>query len=115
MKSAYIISEKGGGDNDIDRCFFCRDQDETFTRAEMRYIENDTLALVECIDALCISLGKQIQYIPYTATGIVREELRQIGKKHDAHKEFLRTALSYDQNESSSQCFTGDSVILTAL
>ena len=99
-----VHHKKAVGSWDYDKI---RDQDETFTRAELRYIENDTLALVECIDALCVSLGKQIQYIPYTATGIVREELRQIGKQHDAHKEFLRTALSYEQNEKFQSMFHG--------
>ena len=86
-----------------------RDQTDkpSFSRSELRYIENDTLALVECIDALCISLNKQVAYLPYTATGIIREELREIGKKHDAHKEFLRTALSYEQNEIFQLMFHG--------
>ena len=84
-----------------------RDQGETFTRAEKRYIENDTLALVECIDALCVALNKQVQYLPYTATGIVREELREIGKKHQAHKEFLRCALTYEQNQIFEMMFHG--------
>ena len=84
-----------------------RDQGETFTRAEMRYIENDTLALVECLDAICINLKKSISSIPYTATGIVREELREIGKKHDAHKEFLRCALTYEQNEKFMMLYHG--------
>ena len=86
-----------------------RDQTDkpSFSRAELRYIENDTLALVECIDALCISLNKQVAYLPYTATGIIREELREIGKKHDAHKEFLRTALSFEQNEIFQLMFHG--------
>ena len=84
-----------------------RDQGETFTRAEMRYIENDTLALVECLDSICINLKKSISSIPYTATGIVREEIREIGKKHDAHKDFLRTALTYEQNEKFMMLYHG--------
>ena len=74
-----------------------RDQGCTFTRAELRYIENDTLALVECIDALCINLHKTIYSIPYTATGIPREELRERAKQYKGHDEFLRKALSYEQ------------------
>lgn len=86
-----------------------RDQGETLTRAEMRYIENDTLALVECIDALSISLNnKQLAYFPYTATGIVREELREIAKQHDAHnKFFMRCALDYDQNDIFMRLYHG--------
>ena len=74
-----------------------RDQGCTFTRAELRYIENDTLALVECIDALCVNLHKTIYSIPYTATGIPREELRERAKQYKGHDEFLRKALSYEQ------------------
>lgn len=74
-----------------------RDQDWKFTRAELRYIENDTLALVECLDAFCISLNKNICTIPYTATGIVREEVRKRAEQHNGHAEFLRKAPTYEQ------------------
>lgn len=75
-----------------------RDQDdEPFTRAELRYIENDTLALAECIDALCINLKKTIFSIPYTATGIPREEVRERAKANNGHRDFLRKALSFEQ------------------
>ena len=84
-----------------------RDQGSSFTRSELHYIENDTLALVECLDAICTNLGKTISSIPYTATGIVREELRNIGKQHDAHKDFLRTALSYEQFEKMMLLYHG--------
>ena len=74
-----------------------RDQGETFSRAEQRYIENDTLSLVECLDALCISLNKNINTIPYTATGIPREEVRERAKEHHGHRDFLRKALTFQQ------------------
>lgn len=74
-----------------------RDQSDTFSRAEKRYIENDTLALCECLDAFCVSLNKTIYSIPYTATGIPREEVRERAKQHKGHENFLREALSYDQ------------------
>ena len=84
-----------------------RDQGETFTRAEKRYIENDTLALVECIDAFCVSLNKNINTIPYTATGIPREEVRERAKKHQGHKNFLRQALSFEQFQKFLMLYHG--------
>ena len=74
-----------------------RDQNWKFSRAELRYIENDTLALCECLDAYCVALNKSIYSIHYTATGIPREEVRERAKKHKGHENFLRQALSYDQ------------------
>ena len=86
-----------------------RDQSDKpcFTRAEMRYIENDTLALCECLDALCITLGKSISSMPYTATGIVREELRDIAKKNNGHNEFLRKACTFEQQEKLEKLYHG--------
>ena len=85
-----------------------RDQEGLkLTRAEKRYIENDTLALVECIDALCVSLNKQLNYLPYTATGIVRSELQEIGAKNKAHNNFIRTALTYEQYLIFEKIFHG--------
>lgn len=84
-----------------------RDQDWKFSRAELRYIENDTLALAECLDALCINLNKRIGEMVYTATGIVRDELRKIGKQHNAHDYFLRRAGSYEQQEKLERLYHG--------
>lgn len=86
-----------------------RDQSDkpSFTRAELRYIENDTLALVECLDALCIALNKNISSMPYTATGIVREELREIGKKNNAHKRFMDQAPSFEFQQILERMYHG--------
>lgn len=85
-----------------------RDQDGKFSRAELRYIENDTLALVECLDALIINLHKEgIMYLPYTATGIVREEIRKIGQDNNAHRDFLRKAGDYEQQEKLERLYHG--------
>ena len=86
-----------------------RDQMEIpdFTRAELRYIENDTLALVECLDAICINLNKNICTIPYTATGIPREEVRERAKKNKGHENFLRQALSFEQMEKVLKLYHG--------
>ena len=75
-----------------------RDQDNhTFTKDELHYIENDTLAGVECLDALLEELGKTVYSIPYTATGVPREEVRARAKRNRGHENFLRQALTYEQ------------------
>lgn len=85
-----------------------RDQNgKPFTRKELQYIENDTLALVECLDAICINLNKNISTIPYTATGIPREEVRDRAKKHKGHDNFLRQALSYEQMQKVLKLYHG--------
>lgn len=84
-----------------------RDQGCEFSRAELRYIENDTLALVECLDALCLNLGKTINSIPYTATGIPRAEVRERAKNHNGHRDFVRKALSFDQFVKFTKLYHG--------
>ena len=84
-----------------------RDQGEKLSRSELHYIENDTLALCECLDAFCISLNKTIYSIPYTSTGIVREEVRERAKKHKGHENFLRQAPTYEQNEKLMKLYHG--------
>ena len=64
--------------------------DDNFTSEELEYIEHDTLAGVECLDKLMTQLGKRIYSMPYTATGIPREEARKRGKKDRARDDFLR-------------------------
>lgn len=74
-----------------------RTQDHKFTPDEITYIENDTLAGVECLDVLMTMLNKKIYNIPWTATGIPREEVQKRGKQHNAHDVFVRQVLSYAQ------------------
>ena len=75
-----------------------RDQDwlSTISEDEKKYIECDTLAGVECIDALLGTLNKSIYSCPCTATGIIREEVRNRAKKNHGHDWFLRLAPSYE-------------------
>ena len=61
-----------------------------FSDEELEYIEHDTLAGVECIDKLMAQLNKRIYSMPYTATGIPREEARKRGKQNRAREDFLR-------------------------
>ena len=103
-KDLDVNHKKAVGSWDYD---VIRDQSDTFSRAEKRYIENDTLALCECLDAFCISLNKTIYSIPYTATGIPREEVRERAKQHKGHENFLREALSYDQFQKFMKLYHG--------
>ena len=64
--------------------------DDQFTPDELEYIEHDTLAGVECIDKLMMQLNKRIYSMPYTATGIPREEARKRGKSNRAREDFTR-------------------------
>ena len=63
-----------------------RNQTTRLSKDEKHYIENDTLAGVECIQKTMDSLGKRIYSIPYTATGIVREGFLKEGKKHQVKR-----------------------------
>lgn len=62
--------------------------DKDFSSEELEYIEHDTLAGVECIDKLMHQLHKRIYSMPYTATGIPREEARKRGKGNGAKTDF---------------------------
>ena len=76
-----------------------RNQDHVFTEDELHYIENDTLAGVECIDILMESLNKRIYSMPWTATGIPREEVRKRGKAQRGNTRFKKQLLSFQEQE----------------
>lgn len=80
---------------------------EYFTGGELTYIENDTLAGVECIDKLMTALHKHIYSMPYTATGIPREECRKIGKKNGARESFLKVVLDYERYIQATRVYHG--------
>ena len=91
-----VEHQKAVGSWDYDKI---RNQDwiSTITEEEKTYIENDTLAGVECIDALMLSLDKNIYTIPATATGIPREEVRHRAEAAHGHQWFKRQCLTWDQ------------------
>lgn len=74
-----------------------RTQYEHFTADEKEYIEHDTLAGVECIQKTMDMLHKHIYSMPYTATGIPREEVRKRGSVYHARDQFNRVCLDYNQ------------------
>ena len=103
-KDLNVEHQKAVGKWDYD---IVRNQDHVFTDDELEYIEHDTLAGVECIDTLKEQLHHFIYSMPYTATGIVREEARKIGKENFAHKHFMKTAPSFDVYKLLELCFHG--------
>ena len=84
-----------------------RNQCDELTSDELKYIENDTLAGVECIQKTLDALGKNISSIPYTATGIPREQVRKRAKQNNGRNEFKRRVATYDQYRKLEYCFHG--------
>ena len=87
-----VEHKKAVGSWDYDKI---RQQSDEFNGSELHYIENDTLAGVECIQATMDTLHKRIYSMPYTATGIPREAVRKIGKAFHARDMFKRIVPEY--------------------
>ena len=103
-KDLNVEHQKAVGMWDYDKI---RNQIEHFSADELEYIEHDTLAGVECLQATLNALGKKIFSAPYTATGIVREEVRKIGKASGGRQLFERIAPTYEQYQKLEQLFHG--------
>ena len=84
-----------------------RNQTEVYTTAELEYIEHDTLAGVECIDALMHNLNKRVYSMPFTSTGIIRKDIQEIGKENNARELFTMIAPDYDQYLKFNRGFHG--------
>lgn len=82
-----VEHKKAVGKWDYDKI---RNQSGRFNSDELLYIQNDVLAGVECLDALCINLNKHVYSMPFTATGIPREDIRDIGRKNKGHAFFKK-------------------------
>ena len=81
-----IETKKAVGLWDYDKL---RNQSDELSQDEQTYIEHDVLAGVECIDVTMAQLHKTLSSIPLTATGIVRGESRNEGRKNKAHDNFF--------------------------
>ena len=79
----------------------------SYTEKEVLYIENDVLALVECLDKTAEILHKFPFSMPYTNTGIVRDECKKIGKKNRAHAFFEKIAPDFQQLDMMMFLFHG--------
>lgn len=84
-----------------------RTQHEILSEDELLYIECDTLAGVECLDATAITLNKNVGTMPYTSTGIPREDVKKIAKKNRGKELFNNIVMSYDDYLQCEKCFHG--------
>lgn len=84
-----------------------RTQRSHFNKDELEYIEHDTLAGVECLQATMDTLHKSIYSMPYTATGIPREDVQKLAKANRGHDRFLRMALDYAQYRRAEWVYHG--------
>lgn len=84
-----------------------RQQGNRFTPDEKTYIEHDTLAGVECIDKTMHVLNKRIYSLPYTATGIPREEVRKRAGKNRGRDLFKKIVPDYDTQKFLEDVFHG--------
>ena len=74
----------------------------------MKYIENDTLALCECVDKTLEVLHKSIATIPYTATGIPRNDIIALARENKGKDLFLKLVSDYNLYISHMEnCFHG--------
>lgn len=74
---------------------------------EGEYIEHDTLAGVECLDAMRQALNKTYGNMPYTATGIPREALRKRAFKDRGRHLFMQCVPTYEQYIKLEHCYHG--------
>lgn len=84
-----------------------RDQGGTFTPEELEYIEHDTLAGVECLDRLRETLAKKVYCMPYTATGIPREDVKKIGLHNKGNSAFKRHVMDFELYLMSEDVYHG--------
>ena len=92
-KDLNVEHQKAVGSWDYDKV---RNQSDPFTEEELHYIENDTLAGVECIQATMDVLHKRIYSLPYTATGIPRENTQELAKSNRGRDNFKKLAPDYN-------------------
>lgn len=118
FRDSYILSQKGlekwaddlevehrkaVGSWDYNKL---RNQSDPLSDDELRYMECDTLAGVECLDKTCKELNKQIYTLPLTATGIPREKTRRAGGVR-AHEAFEKMAPTLEQYKKLLNVFHG--------
>ena len=99
-----VEHKKAVGSWDYDKI---RHQATRLSTEELKYIECDVLAGVECIDATMKALNNRIYSIPYTNTGIVRNETRKRGKKNHARQYYISVVPDWDGQMVSEMLFHG--------
>lgn len=99
-----VQHQKAVGSWDYDKI---RNQDTEITEEELHYAEFDTLCGVECLDSLQTVLNKHIYAMPYTATGIVRNDIIELATTNKYRKKFTRIAPTYQQYLKLCQVYHG--------
>ena len=72
-----------------------RMQNDYLDNYEKTYIEHDTLAGVECLQKTMDALNKCIYSLPYTATGIPREQVQKLARSNRGREAFKRMCPDY--------------------
>ena len=99
-----VLHQKAVGKWEYDRI---RCQQDPLTEDELLYISNDVIAGVECLDALRRTLQKRHAGMPYTATGIVRNDCREAGKPSKAHDWYTRNMADFEWYQAAESCYHG--------
>lgn len=99
-----VEHRKAVGTWDYDRILH---QDSELSDQDLTYAEYDTLAGAECIDATMEALNCKIYSLPYTCTGIVRNEAKKRGKKHQAHAHYLKVVPGWTSQQKSELLYHG--------
>ena len=84
-----------------------RHQNTPLSEDELHYAEYDTLAGVECLDALKIQLKKDIGTLPLTSTGILREIIKKEGAKNHAKTWFNKCCPTWEQYQKMVKLYHG--------
>lgn len=98
------VQQKAVGFWDYDEI---RNQNHKFTKEELKYIECDTLAGVECLNKLADNLGDTVVSLPFTNTGIVRRRIRKIGRNCFAKQIFNKQLITIEELEILEKVFHG--------
>ena len=80
---------------------------DSLSSDELDYIEHDTLSGVECIQKTMDALHKRVYSMPFTATGIPRENVRDLSKANRGRDWFKRCAPTYLQYKKLECLFHG--------
>lgn len=88
-----VMHQKAVGSWDYEKI---RDQSTPLSDELWHYAEFDTLSGAECIEAYMQGLEKNLAYLPLTATGIPRGDLRNIAKDNRWHDKYQKMVLPYD-------------------
>lgn len=103
-KNMGVQTQKALGCWDYD---LIRHQNRRYTDEELLYIEHDTLAGVECLNALANRLKNTVVDIPFTNTGIVRRHVQVIGRKNYAKQEFNKQLITFEELDIMHSVFHG--------